>query len=116
MLLVLFFGTITLLVVWGLVAGLGVEPRVIVGGLAILFPPLVAYLALSAVHAGALTENDAGSITLGGCAVGWTCLGFFRTPRRVGKWIWFGFYPALAWTHGGKAMDIAVNGLRLRLF
>lgn len=114
-LLVVFFGTITLFVLWGLIAGLGVEPRILVCWLAILIPPLVAYQALTAEHAGDLTEDHAGSITLAGCAIGWACLGFFRTPRRVGKWIWFAFYPGLAWMMVA-AMDLLVNGFHLRLF
>jgi hypothetical protein len=96
-------------------SSLGVEPRVIVCALAILVPPFVAFLVLNAVRSGGLSEDAASYLLLGGCAIGWTCLGFFKTPRRVAKWIWFAFYPLLAWITVG-VVDLSVNGFHLRLF
>jgi hypothetical protein len=109
-LVLLFLGATGALMVGGLMKVFGEKPafRIVLGGIAILLPPLADCLA----EEWRMSSDAAGWISLASGAVGWICLGFYRSTNRVGKWTLFAFYPILVWITAG-IVDISINGFHV---
>ncbi len=109
-LVLLFLGAVGALAVGGLMKVFGEKPafQIILGGVALLLPPLADCVA----EEWRVSDDAEVWIAVASGAIGWICLGFYRSSHPFGKWMLFAFYPILVWIAAG-IVDIAINGFHV---